>query len=149
MYLQAELAEVCRGRSRILVTLCSLLFVFSTACTSGDYYTPPGGDAASAGRLTYEANCQSCHGGATGSDIRDIPPPHNANGHTWHHADQQLVDIVLNGFTDPTNEAEMPAFEGRLTEEQVREVLSYIKMWWTEEQVAWQREVTDNWEMLD
>lgn len=32
------------------------------------------------GAELYEANCVSCHGGATGGEISDIPPRHNAEG---------------------------------------------------------------------
>jgi mono/diheme cytochrome c family protein len=49
------------------------------------------------GKALYEVNCQACHGGETGGQMMDIPPPHNANGHTWHHPDCQLKEIVLQG----------------------------------------------------
>ena len=29
------------------------------------------------GESLYVANCQTCHGGATGDSMMDIPPPHN------------------------------------------------------------------------
>jgi mono/diheme cytochrome c family protein len=98
------------------------------------------------GEALYEANCRSCHGGASGGALRDVPPPHNANGHTWHHQDCLLKDITLNGFDDPSLPADrpkMPAFKGRLTEEEVEAILVYIKTWWTEEQREWQRQVTE------
>ena len=83
----------------------------------------------------------------------DIPPPHNANGHTWHHADCQLVKTVLNGsgamgemmrqMMGATKDTpRMPAFNGQLTEEEVLDILAYIKTWWTEEQRDWQARVS-------
>lgn len=78
--------------------------------------------------------------------MRDIPPPHNANGHTWHHPDQQLTDIVLNGFSFSVERQKMPAFKDTLTEDDVQAILSHIKMWWTDEQRQHQAEVTAAWE---
>jgi mono/diheme cytochrome c family protein len=97
------------------------------------------------GAELYAANCQSCHGGATGGNLKDIPPPHNANGHTWHHADQQLMNMVLNGIPFSLEEQKMPAFRDKLTEEEVKAILAYIKTWWTEEQRESQKEVTRQW----
>ena len=93
----------------------------------------------------YQASCQTCHGGATGGSLKDIPPPHNANGHTFHHADQQLMDMVLNGISFSLEEKRMPPFKDNLTEEDVRAILAYIKTWWTEEQREYQRQVTAQW----
>ena len=97
------------------------------------------------GAALYEANCRSCHGGDSGGALRDVPPPHNANGHTWHHQDCLITEIILNGFEDPGAAADrpkMPAFSGRLTDEEVAAILGHIKTWWTEEQRQWQRQVT-------
>ncbi|MSQ33939.1 MAG: cytochrome c [Dehalococcoidia bacterium] len=93
------------------------------------------------GRVLYTQYCAQCHGGATGGKLKDIPPRHNANGHTWHHPDQQLIEIVLNGFSFSVESQKMPAFKATLTEEDVRVVLAYIKTWWTSEQREWQAKV--------
>lgn len=103
------------------------------------------GEQAERGAALYETNCRSCHGGASGGTVRDIPPPHNANGHTWHHQDCLLTAIILNGYEDPDAPADkpkMPAFKGQLTDEEVAAILAHIKTWWTEEQSQWQRQVT-------
>ncbi len=94
------------------------------------------------GRVLYTQYCTQCHGGAKGGKLQDIPPRHNANGHTWHHPDQQLTAIVLDGFSFSVESQKMPAFKGQLTEEDVRAVLAYIKTWWTPEQREWQAKVT-------
>ena len=108
------------------------------------------GTAAQSGQIArgaalYVANCQTCHGGSEGGTLRDIPPRHNANGHTWHHQDCLIADIVLHGFADadrPADKPTMPAFKGQLTDAEVAAILVYMKSWWTEEQRQWQREVT-------
>ena len=105
------------------------------------------------GQQLYNANCASCHGGTSGGSMMSIPPPHNANGHTWHHADCQIIDIVLNGpgeMSDmmrqmmgaPEGVPRMPAFKGTLMEEEVVVILGYIKTWWTDEQRRHQERVT-------
>jgi mono/diheme cytochrome c family protein len=118
-----------------------------------------GSPTAQSGEALYQANCQRCHGGATGGSMMDMPPRHNANGHTWHHADQQLIDTVLNGsgqmgemmrgmMGDPG--VRMPAFRDVLTEEDVRAILAYIKTWWTEEQRRTQADLSQRYqESLD
>ncbi|HUH08035.1 MAG TPA: cytochrome c [Egibacteraceae bacterium] len=95
------------------------------------------------GAELYEANCAECHGGAIGGDIADIPPRHNAEGHTWHHPDCELVDIVLNGMPQRLDFPEMPAHRDRLSEDDVNAILAHIKTWWTPEQRAHQEEVTE------
>lgn len=115
---------------------------------------PTGPAQASRGEQLYVANCQVCHGGATGGSMMDLPPPHNANGHTWHHSDRQLTDIVLNGSGEmgemmrqmmgaSPDTPRMPAWRGTLTEEDVAAILAYIKTWWTEEQRQWQARVSE------
>jgi mono/diheme cytochrome c family protein len=95
------------------------------------------------GAELYERHCVDCHGGATGGEISDIPPPHNAEGHTWHHADCELVDITLEGLPPREGYPEMPAFEGRLTEKEVRAIIAHIETWWEPDQRAHQAEVTE------
>ncbi|WP_367178611.1 cytochrome c [Devosia sp.] len=59
------------------------------------------------GRAIYLERCASCHGVELEGQpdwMRRLPsgrlpaPPHDASGHTWHHSDRQLFDIVKNGL---------------------------------------------------
>ncbi|MPY96309.1 MAG: c-type cytochrome, partial [Acidimicrobiia bacterium] len=86
-----------------------------TGCAVGDRADEQ--ETLAEGARLYEANCMQCHGGSTGGSIEDIPPRHNAEGHTWHHADCGLVAIVLEGMPQRADLPEMPAFEDRLTED--------------------------------
>jgi mono/diheme cytochrome c family protein len=95
------------------------------------------------GAELYERHCVECHGGATGGQISDVPPVHNAEGHTWHHADCDLVDITLQGLPPREGQPRMPAFEGRLDEEEVRAIISHIRTWWEPDQREHQAQVTD------
>lgn len=97
------------------------------------------------GEDLYTENCLDCHGGESGGEISDSPPPHNANGHTWHHPDCDLTEIILKGpaaWGGEVSPTSMPAFEGALTEADVAAILAYIKTWWTDEQREHQEEQT-------
>ncbi len=100
-------------------------------------------DEVARGGELYDRHCAACHGGAEGGQISDVPPPHNAEGHTWHHADCQLVDITLHGMPPREGFPEMPAFEHQLTEDEVEAILAHIKTWWEPEQREHQAEVTE------
>ena len=100
------------------------------------------------GEQLYALNCQSCHGdAATGAGrLTATIPSHRPGGHTWHHADGQHVDIVLGRFTYPGRE--MPSFAETLTEQQVEEILAYIKTGWSKEILERQADVSAAWESL-
>lgn len=105
-----------------------------------------------AGRRIYATQCAACHGphgeGAPAwdqpNDAGELPaPPHNAEGHTWKHADAMLYRIVKSGWRDPFNKTSrmtMPAFETVLTPAEMRDVIDYLKTMWTPEQRMFQGE---------
>ena len=93
----------------------------------------------------YATHCQSCHGDGAGRGLLPYVPSHGPDGHTWHHSDRNLMDIVLNGpgemgemmremMGTPKDAPRMPAWKGVLSEEDVRATLAYIKTFWTPEQ---------------
>ena len=92
------------------------------------------------GEQIYSANCLSCHLGPSGGGIDDIPPRHNAVGHTWHHPDCALIATTREGSdaiferVSPPGTQIMPAFKERLSAEQIEAVLVYIRTMWTPEQ---------------
>lgn len=101
------------------------------------------------GETLYVANCASCHGvngegqpnWRTPNDQGVFPaPPHNDDGHTWHHADQQLLEIMAQGGSLPNSG--MPGFADKLTQPQMEAVLAYIKTFWGTDQLKFQTEVT-------
>jgi mono/diheme cytochrome c family protein len=96
------------------------------------------------GKDVYAQQCAACHGanleGQANWRQRDnkgyMPaPPHDANGHTWHHPDEYLFSVTKYGIEEtlgreyPNN---MPAYETHLTDKQIVAVLSYIKSTWSE-----------------
>ncbi|MBL8095989.1 MAG: cytochrome c [Anaerolineales bacterium] len=91
-----------------------------------------------AGEGLYAQSCAACHGaaleGAPNWKVRLAngslpPPPHDATGHTWHHADEQLLSIVVQGG-DPAYNGVMPGFAASLTIEQMTATLDFIKSRW-------------------
>lgn len=133
------------GALRYLALFISALTLVGLAACGGG----PGADLATVrrGAELYKANCQVCHGdAATGLGRVPEAPPHGPTGHTWHHADAQLIDIVLGRAYYPGRT--MPSFEGKLTEEEVRAILAFFKTNWTPSQRAFQEEVNRNWQGL-
>jgi mono/diheme cytochrome c family protein len=98
------------------------------------------------GEALYDTHCIDCHGGPTGGDLADVPPRHNAQGHTWHHGDCELVRWTLEGLPPrpglPPDTPPMPAFAGDLDEADVEAILAHLRTWWTPEQRAHQERVT-------
>ncbi|OUS36797.1 cytochrome C [Rhodobacterales bacterium 56_14_T64] len=106
-------------------------------------------DAAVArGTVVYQDNCASCHGdqlqGQANWRERDsdgyLPaPPHNANGHTWHHRDAQLLAITQKGTAALVGNgyrSRMQGYEDVLSQQDMLSVLAYIKSTWSPEIIA-------------
>ena len=128
------------------VAAAAALALAAGACgTPGGAPTPtpfvitPCAELVAQGRTLYAQSCATCHGNERGEGRYAGAPPHTGEGHTWHHADRQLVEWVLDG---PPLRTAMPAFRGQLSEEEVVAVLAYIKTLWTEEQRQRQAEMS-------
>lgn len=130
----------------MVLFLAAVLVLSLAACGRGAPHDGAGDqardDVLTPGAALYTANCQVCHGDREGQGRRGETPPHNEEGHTWHHPDTQLNDWVLNGKFPGA----MPAFGHVLTEEEVVVILDYIKTWWTEEQRASQADVSKRYQ---
>jgi len=107
------------------------------------------------GQDLYADNCASCHGAnlegqqdwrRRNEDGRMPAPPHDASGHTWHHADRPLFTITKLGVGAivPGYDSDMPAFEGILSDYEIIAVLAFIKSTWPERERGFQAEVTAN-----
>ncbi|KKM03630.1 hypothetical protein LCGC14_1772510 [marine sediment metagenome] len=107
------------------------------------------------GESIYAVTCASCHGAKLEGQPdwrrrlengRMPAPPHDAGGHTWHHADRQLFTITKHGVgaVVPGYESDMPAFADTLIDAEIVAILAYIKSTWPERERAFQAEVTAN-----
>jgi mono/diheme cytochrome c family protein len=96
------------------------------------------------GAKAYAQHCAACHGAKLEGQPdwrrrhpngRLPAPPHDESGHTWHHPDQMLFGITQKGLVPPyapkDYESDMPAFGGKLTDDEVWAILAYIKSHWT------------------
>ncbi len=106
------------------------------------------------GDRLYKEHCASCHGGNFEGQLNwqtPLPngrlpaPPHSASGHTWHHPDSYLFGVTKFGMTPyaPAGyESDMPAFKDILSDQEIADVLIFIKAHWTEDILEHQRKVT-------
>ena len=94
------------------------------------------------GQQLYASNCAACHG----ADLQGQPdwkhrlasgrmpaPPHDVTGHTWHHSDRDLFNLTKLGVAAVMGdgyESDMPAFGGKLSDDEIKAVLDYIKGTW-------------------
>jgi len=93
------------------------------------------------GKVVYGERCASCHGANLEGQPnwrKRLPngrlpaPPHDVTGHTWHHSDRQLFDMVKNGTAAmmPGYETDMPAYKDTLSDADIWAVLSFIESTW-------------------
>jgi mono/diheme cytochrome c family protein len=107
------------------------------------------------GAAIYAEACASCHGAklegqpdwrSPDSDGRLPAPPHDETGHTWHHSDRVLLDIIMRGTAAVVGggyESNMPAFADSYNENEIRDVLAWIKSRWPDRERAYQAEATE------
>ncbi len=98
--------------------------------------------AVARGAAIYAAKCASCHGArlegqpnwrSRRPDGKLPAPPHDATGHTWHHADAMLFDLTKKGpaaIVGGSYQSDMPGFAETLSDDGIIDVLSYIKSTW-------------------
>ena len=98
--------------------------------------------AVARGQEIYVNACAACHGqklegqqnwNERRPDGRLPAPPHNEKGHTWHHADRQLFEITKYGtaaFAPQGYQTDMRGYEDVLTDNEILDVLAYIKAQW-------------------
>ena len=113
--------------------------------------------AVEAGQALYAQNCASCHGAnlegqpdwrSQNEDGMLPAPPHDSSGHTWHHSDSALFDYTKLGGAVVMEqlgiefESGMPSFEGILTDEDINNILTFIKSTWPEKERVVQAERT-------
>jgi len=94
---------------------------------------PNDADLVALGEKIYARACAGCHGanlkGQAGwRNNRTLAPAHDASGHTWHHPDYLLVQLVRDGTVRMGGT--MPAFGDTLSERDILAVLSFIKSRW-------------------
>lgn len=97
------------------------------------------------GQALYAENCAACHGAnlegqadwqSPGEDGRLPAPPHDRTGHTWHHPDSVLFGYTQLGGTELLKQqgmdfdSGMPGFGDTLSDQEIWNILAYIKSTW-------------------
>jgi len=140
----------------LLLVLVWLSSANEPSSSQATWIAPTNGQARLEGKALYDMYCASCHGvnleGQPDWRTRlangKLPaPPHDVTGHTWHHPDQQLIEMTQLGFVGGLNappgyQSDMPAFKDILSEDQIKLILGYIKGSWPESALAAQKEIT-------
>lgn len=140
----------------LLILAANAVFKVSLLSANAAYIDPSDKPLVAAGQVVYQVHCASCHGtqlqGEANWRVRKpngrLPaPPHDASGHTWHHADALLIDITKNGLvpgvTAPAGyRSDMPAYKEQLSKQDIRAVLAYIKSSWPQQALQQQKELT-------
>ncbi|WP_437342585.1 c-type cytochrome [Ruegeria arenilitoris] len=111
------------------------------------------------GAALYAENCASCHGAnLDGQPDWQTPdadgvlpaPPHDRTGHTWHHGDGLLFDYTKLGGEEMLKrmgvsggKSGMPGFADSLSDQDIWDILAFIKNSWPERERAIQRQRTE------
>lgn len=139
----------------IVLVIISLMMSACTTGRSDEQYIATNPEAYTLGQQVYIQNCASCHGENGEGQFPDAPmqpdstgrigaPPHNGEGHTWHHDDELLYQIVREGgMGNAQMFYPMPAFGEQLSEEEIEAVIFYIRTFWTEEQRQSQQAISN------
>ncbi|WP_424934436.1 c-type cytochrome [Amaricoccus macauensis] len=124
------------------------------AVALGGAWLLPAGPDLSRGATIYAEACASCHGAelegapnwrAPGADGRLPAPPHDATGHTWHHPDPVLLDMITRGTAAVVGrgyESNMPGFGDTYSDAEITDVLEWIKSQWPDDIRETQAEIT-------
>ena len=108
------------------------------------------------GEAVYKKHCASCHGAklegqpkwrVRKTDGRLPAPPHDEDGHTWHHPDEHLFQLTKHGLRPPLApegyKSDMPGFASALQDEDIWAVLAVIKKSWPPHIAERQRRINE------
>lgn len=137
-------AVLCAG---LLTLLGAGVYVWTVAAGEDAIGTMPEKVDLKEGQRLYGDYCAACHGAnlegqdnwqIAGEEGRLPAPPHDETGHTWHHGDQVLFEYTklggraLMAAQGMEFDSGMPGFEGQLEDQQIWNILGYIKSTWSE-----------------
>lgn len=97
----------------------------------------------SLGQAVFQQHCSGCHGAQAQGDPnwrkrkpdgKYPPPPLNGSGHAWHHSRAMLHEMIRTGSRP--GEGDMPAWQGKLTGDEIDAVISWFQSLWPDQVYA-------------
>ena len=122
--------------------LASMGYAQAQTAPSVSQADPDNAEQVALGQKVYASFCAGCHGAHLEGQpdwqkrlpMGNFPaPPHDETGHTWHHADQWLFDIIKYGGryqAPPRYRSAKPAYQETLSDTEIWAVLAFIKSHW-------------------
>lgn len=85
-------------------------------------------DEVASGKKVYEMNCLNCHradgtGGPVEIEGKKLKPDNLTSDKIKGFSDEKIIGYIMNGVEDEG----MPAFKGRLSEGEIRDVVKYVR----------------------
>jgi mono/diheme cytochrome c family protein len=86
-----------------------------------------------AGRKLYRTHCSPCHGelgkgNGQGARLLPVKPADHTDGTVMNkHTDKYLFDVIAKGGSAVGKSPYMPAWRGQLREEEIRDLIGYIR----------------------
>ncbi len=129
----------------VVLLLGSVAYNWNVVAAGSDAGVMPADVDVALGEKLYIESCASCHGAnlegqpdwqIPGDDGRLPAPPHDEKGHTWHHGDQVLFEYTKLGGRALMAEqgiefdSGMPGFGEQLSDQEIWNILGYIKSTW-------------------
>jgi len=97
------------------------------------------------GAKLYVMHCQACHGsnGVGGQPVPPMlrnpdyfePPALDDSQHAWHHSDENLVEMILEGSP---RTPQMPAWKSVLSQQEAADLVAYMKSLWSDRALSCQ-----------
>jgi mono/diheme cytochrome c family protein len=127
------------------IILISFIFISETSYSHSHFPITRDSELMIArGKIIYQNNCISCHqvnlvGVENWKDLDEDghrkSPPLNGTGHTWHHDDATLHNIIKYGLVKLVKnyQGKMLGFEDKLKDKDIDSVLAYIKSFWPDD----------------
>ena len=112
----------------------------------GETGQKPDSESVARGAALYRTYCVACHKN-NGVGEPKVPQyirhpsfveamPLNEASHAWHHSDEQLVTMILDGT--PRSRKRMPVWRGILSDGQAADLVAYLKSLWSDRIIACQ-----------
>ena len=129
-------------RTSFVFSKCLIAII--TPLSAAELLSPDDAGIVAQGKGLYAERCASCHGKnlegepnwrRPNADLTMPAPPHDDSGHTWHHTDEVLFNLTKYGLgkylNQPDYKTNMPSYDGVLSDDEIKAVLSFIKSQWS------------------